>query len=291
MYFCLNTHRSLLLKFRFILSLIFLSLIMMFWGPIHAAEYNNHHNVGSHFLNESLAYNVSFFPFPKAAGANFSFKPEPGVKEGYVATLDAKVSSLVKLLLFRNMSQKIVSHVVLSPDGKRLVSRKFENITIRGGKVYRQLITEYDYENHTVNWQKWKKGKLTAKGTHPIPEGVYYDDPLCAFYNMRFGVYGPVEPGKIIDVKTCPDKKEKRIRLYIANKQETLVRKRQEKEYANREYLVKIQMDDDLFESRDGDIEIWFDKNNIPLEAVVRGVILLGDVRGQLKSPDDPVDN
>lgn len=276
------------MKFRIFLSLSLFVLILLAGAPGYSVEYQNHRNIGSHFDGESLKYSVSFFPFPNAAKAEFSFKPDPTVKHGYVATLEAKVSKLIRILLFRNMSQKIISHVIVSPDGKRLISQKFENITIRSGKISRQLITEYDYEKRLVNWQKWKKGKLVGHGTHPIPEGVYYDDPLCAFYNLRFGVYSPVEPGKIVDVKTCPDKKEKRIRLNIASIEEAQNRLRKETEYANRQFLVKIRMDDDLFESRDGNIEVWFDKELVPLEAVVRGVLLFGDVRGQLRSPGDP---
>ena len=208
---------------------------------------------------------------------------------GYKATLKARVSDLVKILLFHRYEQEITAYFTMTPDGQRLDSRKLINISKVNGKVTRELIMEVDYDRLTTFWKVYKKGVLTGEGGSSFKAGEYLDDPMCTYYNLRYGVYGQIKYGESLDVKTLPTKQVKTIHLQIPSEEETRKRRGKEVYQQSRQYLVKINTDSEFFESRRGDVEVWFSKDMKPLEAAVKGVAWVGDVRGYLKTKKEPV--
>jgi hypothetical protein len=255
------------------------------WGVSHP----HHTNIGEKFLGEHLKYKVSLFPLANIAEADFYFQQDPGVKNGYVVTLHAKTMGIIKFLFFQKIEQVLVAHLITSPDGKRLISQSFVNKTVREDVVAREIRTDFDYDKKQVHWQVFKKGILKEQGVVAIPDNKYYDDPLCACYNLRGGAYGAFQKGRTIDVSTLPIKREKRIRLAIASEKQTQFRARPEREYARREYLVNVNTEEDIFESKKGNIEIWFSKDLVPVEATVWGVAFVGTVRGYLMDPENNI--
>ena len=268
-------------KMYFLRVGIFLSVLLLCVFPAIAETLSN--DIGKYYESEKLPYRVSIFPIFNAADADFTFVKDNSVKNGYVARLDARTSGLLKALPFGQVRQVLTSHMILSPDHKRLISRRFENVIYRNGRESRRIISEFDYQKKTSSWTKYKEGKLNSQGTKEFPKEKYYDDPLCAFYNLRFGVYGDFEKGKKMTVSVLPQNKEKTITLNFASQKELNERKRTEKEYAAREYMVIVNASDEVFQNRSGKIEIWFSKDRIPLEASVRGVLYVGNVRGYLQ--------
>lgn len=79
-------------------------------------------------------------------------------------------------------------------NGQRLIPLRFEENSIIG-KWFRKKTTVYDYAARKVSIEIEKEGEKNREELE-IPLGIVYDDPVTAFYNFRFGVYGKVEPGK-----------------------------------------------------------------------------------------------
>lgn len=243
--------------------------------------------IGTHFDGEKLHYNLSLFPFFHAADAEITFAKDPAVKNGYIAQLEAHTNGLIKFLTAQRRDNYI-SHMVLTDDGKRLRSAKFEKIQRQSGRQDKRTETSFDYVNKVVCWKTWKGDELTGEGTQPIPENTVYDDPLVAFYNFRYGVYGDIEKGKPFDVNTLPTKRQAKLEMQVASEKETEKENRSHK--SQREYLVKVMLDQDLFGQKKGDLEFWLSKDYVPTEGVVKGVLFLGDIHGVLR-PTKPKQN
>ena len=64
-----------------------------------------------------------------------------------------------------------------------------------------------DKNTGALKWTRWRKGVEKDNGSVVIRDGVYYDDPLAAFYNFRYGAYGKVEENKKFRIKTFPKAK------------------------------------------------------------------------------------
>ena len=86
--------------------------------------------------------------------------------------------------------------------------------------------------------------------------------------------------GKGYKIMTLP--KEDRI-------PEISIRMASEKEFRKRgrkgdaDFLADARIDKDLFGSTSGDIEIFFTRDMLPVQAIAKGIILFGDVKGKLR--------
>ena len=241
-------------------------------------------NIGVNFNGEKLHYTVSFLLFFHAADANITFTKDTAVKNGYIAELEGHTSGIIKILTFQRRD-RYISHMVMMDNGKRLRSAKFEKVSKQGGRKTKRSETVFDYENKIVHWKVWKGDELAGEGSRPIPENTVYDDPLSAFYNFRYGVYGDIQKGKPIEVKSVPTTRESKIELLIASEEETQKKNNVSSKKSSREYLVKVLMDKDVFDQTKGNIELWLSKDFVPVEGVVKGVVLVGDIHGVLR-PD-----
>jgi hypothetical protein len=116
-----------------------------------------------------------------------------------------------------------------------------------------------------------------------MPYGILYDDPMTAFYNFRFGVYGKIEPGKIFTIHTVPRKEGPRpIRLTVASKKEEEQRRSKENEKEGKDIFIKVRLDKEFVGSVHGDVEVWFTKDIVPMTGVAKDVFFYGDIRGRL---------
>lgn len=244
--------------------------------------------IGQTFDGEELFYNISFFPFPNAAWGEIQFQKNPA-RNGYIITLEAKTRYLIRI--FTLMRKDIYRSYVEEVDGgKRLRAYRFEKEVSRLGKTTRKITTA-DYITNTLHWEKWESGNRTATGEQSFPATGKLDDPLVAFYNLRYGVYGQVDYGKTILVDSIPTGKHSgAIKIEVASEEITA---RERKDFANpkgRDYLLNAGLDKEMFETAHGKIRIWLAKDNwggygpkTPTYGVVKGVLLLGDVTGILK--------
>jgi hypothetical protein len=232
--------------------------------------------ISSTFNGEVLEYDISFLWFKKAAKGKIAFhKKKEG---GYLASIEAETLGFVGWLT-QYRKDSYFSHLEEVEGGTLLVSNLFEyEVTI--GKKTRKSFVRFDYENHSVAWESRGGGKPDSIKKEDIMPGVRYDDPLVAFYNFRFAVYGPLEEGKEFHIRTVPKKGVSTIYVKINTEKEKKKKLRPIPEGV--EYLVDTKIEKELFGSKSGNIEILFSKDFIPLVGIVKDIILFGDIRGEL---------
>jgi len=259
---------------------LFIALATVFPAPAYASEGSSRApgaSMADAFVGEVLNYRIGFWFFDNVASGRVSFRKGEGDGE-YIAMLEAHTTGLAGWLT-RRRRDKYVSHLVLSSDGTRFITRSFEKTSTMRGKT-RHGLKVVDYEKRTVISRSWGGGKDEKKTVEAIPEGVYTDDPLCAFYNFRSGVYGPVEEGREYRILTFPkDGRIPDIYLRIATNDEKGERAGGSSRAA---FLAHARIDKEIFGSQTGDIEILFSMALRPVYAVAKDILFFGDIRGTL---------
>ena len=240
-------------------------------------------SIGELFAGEELQYDIGFWIFNGIAEGRLVLKDEGNGR--YTATLSAKSNGVLDTLL-KHRRDRYVATMRLSKDGKRFLTESFEKQVTMDGKGTRQSVHKVDYNARTVSMRSWGGDKPEKKSLDKIPEGVYTDDPLAAFYNFRNGVYGDIAEGKDYRIMTFPkEDKIPEIFIRIASKDE--LRKRNNKKVAA-DLLADARIDKDLFGSSSGDIEILFTKEMIPVQAIAKDMVMFGDVKGKLREAVAP---
>lgn len=235
-------------------------------------------SIGEAFANEELAYDIGFWFFQGVAEGTLVLK-EDGPSR-YVATFSARTNGVLDTIL-KHRRDRYIARLRLSEDGKRFLTDSFEKEVEIEGKGIRRSIHKVDYAAGTVSSRSWGGGRPEKNSVEKIPAGMYTDDPLAAFYNFRFGVYGGIAEGKHYKIMTFP--KEDRIpEISIRIVPEKELRKRGKKG-SKADLLADAKIDKELFGSKNGDIEIFFTKDMLPVQAIAKGIILFGDVKGKLR--------
>lgn len=235
-------------------------------------------SIGDAFVNEELAYDIGFWFFKGVAESTLVLK-EDGPRR-YVATFSARTNGVLDSIL-KHRRDRYIARLRLSEDGKRFLTDSFEKEVEIEGKGIRRSIHKVDYDARTVTSRSWGGGRPEKNSVEKIPAGMYTDDPLAAFYNFRFGVYGGIAEGKHYKIMTFP--KEDRIpEISIRIVPEKELRKRGKKG-SKADLLADAKIDKELFGSKNGDIEIFFTKDMLPVQAIAKGIILFGDVKGKLR--------
>lgn len=227
------------------------------------------------FLGEELVYEIGFWVFREVAIGKVSL--EKGDNNEFVATLSAYTTGVVDKLV-KHREDVYVSRLKLSPDGKRFLTKSFEKSVTIGDNKHMTSSTAFDYEKMTMTWRSTKNGKETSAGTLALPKDKQCDDPIGAFYNFRYGVYGPHEAGREYTIYSFPKEGNvPRIFLKIDSKEQSGVPGKKG------DFLATARIDKDLFGSETGDIDIVFTDAMLPTEAVARDLLFFGDVKGRLK--------
>lgn len=228
------------------------------------------------YVGEELEYKIGFWFFEDVATGRV--KLERDNSGGYVATLRASTTGFVDRLYHR--ADTYSSYMVLSGDGTRLITTRFEKTTETTGKTKKSL-TVFDYSKGLMTWRASETGKDDRTGEENIPEGVWPADPLAGFYNFRSGVYGPVARGREYKIPTFPkDGKARDIYMRI-NTDEEAKKRVNDKSFDN-DYFADVKIDKELFGSQSGKVEIIFSPDMIPSSAVAKDIFFFGDVHGKL---------
>ncbi|MBW7956269.1 MAG: DUF3108 domain-containing protein [Deltaproteobacteria bacterium] len=275
------------IKYFFRLS-FFILLLASIAAPLHAGS-GNEKTIGQAFAGEELVYEIGFWIFDDVAEGRL--KIEEGEGGLYTATLTAQTSGFVGTIL-RHRRDKYIATLRMADDGKRFVTESFDKEVEIDGKDKKRAVHTVDYVKRTVSWDYWKGGKKEKEGSADIPEGMFVDDPIAAFYNFRFGSYGKIEEGRVYNIASFPrDGRFPEISIRIVPEKE-LKKKRKRR---TSDYLADARIDKDLFGSKNGEIEINFTNGMLPVQAVAKGVLLFGDVKGKLRevnlSRTEPVPN
>jgi hypothetical protein len=260
------------------LFLISLGLILfLFWQGSSAGE-DTADLIGERFQGEVLRYDIGFWIFRRVGEGMATFR---SLGNGmYEAFHEGRTLGFVGWIT-RHRRDIYRSTMGTIDDGRRLIPYRFEEDVVIGQKV-RKRITVYDYAARKVFVETQEEGRINREEAE-IPSGILYDDPMTAFYNFRFGVYGKVEPGKEFFIQTVPqDGSPKTIRLTVASKEEEERRRAAETEKEGKDLFIKVHLDKELVGSLQGQVEVWFSQDIIPMTGVANDVFFYGDIVGRL---------
>lgn len=251
--------------------------------------------IGQVFDGEELFYDISFFVIPNAAWGKFTFEKNTQ-GPGYIITLEARTRHILRLLtLMRKDLYR--SYVEEIEGGKRLRSYRFEKEVTYLGKT-RRTVTFADYTTHKLITKSWKQGRLIKDEEQEYPAQKIFDDPLVAFYNLRYGVYGNIDYGKTITIDSIPIKnKPATITIDIASEKVTEKVRKRLLIQKQRDLLLYVQLGKEIFDTKRGKIQIWLSKEHEngygrkrPMYGLVEDVTLLGDVSGVLNEHVKKID-
>lgn len=235
-------------------------------------------SIGETFAGEVFSYDVSFWIFKNAAQGKLRLVR--GDKPGeYTGIMEAQTTGVLGFFL-RHRKDIYISKVVEIDGGKRFRTVSFENQSIVGKKKRRTLQT-LDYEKRTFVKEVWSKGRKRSGAKKDIPEGMSYDDPVAGFYNLRFGAYGEVKEGEDFTIQGLPREDEIIMTVHVATEED--FKKRVPKDLPNVRYICDVHIDKELFDSKSGNIELYFSETMVPLVAVAKDVMMYGDVYGELQ--------
>jgi hypothetical protein len=254
--------------------IIFLSLI---W-PADGAGAKPEDSIGDFFTGEVLKYEVGFWLIDPVGGGAADFRNLGGGR--YMVYHVGKAEGVVAWLTsYRREIYRSTMGTI--NNGKRLIPLRFEEYSIIG-EWYRKKTTVYDYQAHKVRIELEKVGEPKSREEIEIPLGALYDDPVTAFYNLRFGAYGKVEPGMDFILRTLPSKRPEVIRIRVASKDETERRRAAEKIKTGKDLLIQILIDREMWGRKKGELELWMNRDLVPISGVVKDIRFFGDVRGRL---------
>jgi hypothetical protein len=168
----------------------------------------------------------------------------------------------------------------VSDDGQRLITMRFEKTVDKAGKV-RKGVKEFDYEKRVMTWRSWGGGKEEKGGEESFPDDIMPCDPIAAFYNFRYGAYGPIERGREYTIHSFPkDDRVPFITIRIVTEEE--LKDRAGRFLDKTSYLADARIGKELFGSQSGEIELYFTDEMVPMHAVAKDILFFGDVRGDL---------
>jgi Protein of unknown function (DUF3108) len=263
-------------KRRPFLKALFLFLFLFWTGNSFPAGMGD--PIGERFHGEVLKYDIGFWIFTRVGEGEAIFQRSGNGR--YLAYHEGKTLGLVGWIsryrrdFYRSMMGTI-------NNGKRLIPLRFEEEVMIGKKI-RKRITTFNYNARRVLVETLNEEKITREKIE-IPSGVIYDDPMTAFYNFRFGVYGKVEPGKEFSIPTVPrGGSQKVIRLVVASKEEAGKKRSEEAEKERKDLFITVRLGKELVGSLQGLVETWFSADIVPVSGVAKDVFFWGDITGKL---------
>ncbi|MDO8427264.1 MAG: DUF3108 domain-containing protein [Deltaproteobacteria bacterium] len=264
---------KLLLLSVFLVSFLSMACAIGAEPNLRPVSFKEGKTIADAFTGEELVYQIGIWFFDEVAIGKVSLRKDG--KGDYVAVLTAYTTGVVDKVI-KHRKDTYVSRMRLAEGGKRFVTLSFEK-TIDTGDI-RRSVTKFDYDRNVMTWRSWGGGKEEKSGAVDLPKGIYCDDPIAAFYNFRYGVYGSAEKGREYWIYSFP--KEDHIpKIYLRIATDEEMDKRLDKPV---DYLADAKIDKELFGSKSGELEIVFTKEMVPTEAVAKGLIFFGDVRGRL---------
>lgn len=253
--------------------------LIIFWGFPEAAFPAGRETskpIGEVFAGEILKYEIGFwFFFPAAQGA-VSFQDLGWGK--YEVFHEGKACGFIGWLTGER--QEIYKSLMMTIEGgRRLIPLKFEEEIISWGRIKtKKIIYDYPQRKIIISRETPEKRSIQEKG---IPAGLFYDDPVTAFYNFRQGVYGRVEQGREFILRTIPEKGEEVILIRVATAAEAEARRAEEKNKDGKDFLVQIILNREMWGKKKVEIEIWFDKQLTPISGMVKDLPFFGNIYGK----------
>ena len=262
-----------------------LYLLMIFFISLHLAmpDLAKTQELGvvtplSHLTGEDHSYGIDFLFFTRLAEGELRLA---ATKESNVLRAELIGRTLgIASWLAGERTQTYTSLMRIMPDGSLdSIEHQSEITKKRWGKWKNQSkIRRFDYERGTITETRLKQGAISATKVLVIPGGKHPVDILTAFYNLRLGVYGPLQRGTRILIPTYSG------RGFIDFEVNVLTREEQASQdfFPDHGLLIQVSVDPEIFDTNSGSLYVWFDELGVPGRGIVEDMIGLGDVRGYL---------
>ena len=257
-----------------IVILLLLGVLMSRQGSFAREEKKQ---IGDRFGGEEVRYEAGFWIFP-AIGAGTAHFYALG-NDRFLIIHEGQAQGLAGWLT-RNRKEVHRAWMATDRQGSRLIPLRLEEESVIG-EWNRKKTTRYDYTARKVLMETVKDGEVSRE-TVEIPPGVHYDNPMTAYYNFRYGVYGEVAPGREFIISTVPRKGQGTFRLAVAPENEAARIREEDPEKKGKDLLVRIFLEQEFLGSPRGEIEVWFDKDLNPVSGLVRKVKYIGDIKGRI---------
>ncbi len=238
-------------------------------------------SIGKKFVGETLTYNIGIFWFGEAFYSVINL--QPGAKPGeYVAVLWGKTQGFIGWLTSYR-ERLFVSYLEEIDGGRRFRTRYFETTKIKGSKKLRER-HDFDYERKKWRIRVYHDDNLMESVEKDLPSAAGFEDILSAFYNLRFGVYGPLSKGKSYSISSFSrDKGVTPINVTLLSQAEQDKHRLHEEGDLPRDYLARVELDKELFSSRDGIVWVWLSPEIVPKKGIVEDAVGFGDIYGNIK--------
>lgn len=259
------------------LQIFFLLLLGILMSAQGSSAREEKKQIGERFGGEEVRYEAGFWIFP-AIGAGTAHFYALG-NDQFLIIHEGQAQGLAGWVT-RNRKEIHRAWMTIDGQGGRLIPLRLEEESVIG-EWSRKKTTRYDYAARKVLMETVKDGEVSRE-TVEIPPGVYYDNPMTAYYNFRYGVYGEVAPGREFIIRTVPRKGQGIFRVAVALEKEAARIRDEDPEKKGKDLLVRIFLEQEFLGSPRGEIEVWFDRDLNPVSGLVRKVKYIGDIKGRI---------
>lgn len=232
------------------------------------------------FKNEILEYDISFLWFNNLAVGSIAFLPmqEP---ETYQLVMQAKTRGLAARFT-RNRIERFETVVdVLSDGSLRPLIHSSHRITGTGdSKSERTVRYTFDYNIGNITYERIRNGLIVNKIDFCFdPENPVYDI-LSALYNFRLGYFGTPDANPI-SIPTFHHRiGEEVIEIELLKN----IGSKDMRFFDNDSIFFRVLIDPSIFNTKSSDVFISFDSEMRLQKGIIKKLIGLGDLRGELRS-------
>jgi len=232
----------------------------------------------SQLTGEDYLYGIDFLFFTRLAEGELRLveTEEPNVLR---AELIGRTLGIATWLA-GDRTQTYSSMMRLLPDGSLESIEHVSQIRKKrwGKSKHRVKIRHFDYGRKKITEETLKEGVLSSTKERDIPDGQHPVDILTAFYNLRAGIYGPLQRGTKILIPTYSGKGfvDFEVRILTVEEQAS------QDYFPDHGLLIQVKIDPEIFETNSSSLYVWFDKLGVPGRGIVEDLIGLGDIRGYL---------
>ncbi len=229
--------------------------------------------------DENLSYDISFLLFNRLAEGRLSISngENPGT---YLAVLEARTLGAAAWLT-RDRVHLYRSAMVKDPAGG-FRSLYHESLVLRGkGKSRKERAKKYlfDHEQRQIRYQRAKEnGEIYHDEILPMGSDCP-NDILTAMYNFRVGALGPIVPGARYVIPTFSHRGTGDITIEVLGGE----KRPHDSFFPDGGILCKVQVDQEVFDTGEGVLYVWFDAQGRPAMGLVENVVGMGHVRGVLR--------
>ena len=230
-------------------------------------------------IGKKFEYGIDFLFFDRVARGELILL-ETEKSNVYRAELFGQTLGIASWLT-GDREQTYSSLMQLMPDGSLQTIEHTSKIKKKRWRewINRSKTRRFDYMRRVVEEVKIKDGEVSDTVEHDIPEGLLPVDMLTAFFNLRLGVYGPLERGRIIFIPTFSGKGFAEIEVNILSVEEQT----KLTHFPKQGLLVRAKIDPEIFDTKSGHLYVWFNSLGTPGMGIIEDMIGMGDVRGYLE--------